>query len=493
MDNLLVEKEEIKGRIAGFRAQLETPEHNDDEHLHLQLKIARLELEINGYAIKLEKAEADGRENRVDKLLGTIKSAKDNLNKQLSLLQQQQSSRDLVQNILQIVTAVTETQNRIVTAVTETRTEVSDMKNEIVTIKNSLKKNLEEKDGSRLSWNHVRCFNPSVCAPSTILPRHPNRNQLFGSIRKALFEYTQIMVSLLAEQKCDEVTYIQEVSFQFFLNICRQYFPNNFQQNISLVKKGSKPGHLDISYSTILRNNVDELTKVHGECDSTLLYGNIPVACWEDKNLTKELTSSSEIGQAFAEVKGISEIFKNSISLAAPRFTGVLTSGLVWSLTIQEFRDGENRYTRTTPIETASQNGTISGANVDIVASLLIYHLETIQVLMQMIDEYHHSLHKKPATLVSDFPQDDHSQDHDDDDDDQGNNDGHQADQENRVTTRLQALSRKRPSRGHAQNQENQSSGKKRAGQNRNVLQVLGQKLSPENLLVHNTINSAFY
>jgi hypothetical protein len=42
----------IQGQIAGYRAQLETPEHNDDEHLHLQLKIARVELEINGYAIK---------------------------------------------------------------------------------------------------------------------------------------------------------------------------------------------------------------------------------------------------------------------------------------------------------------------------------------------------------------------------------------------------------------------------------------------------------
>jgi hypothetical protein len=47
-DELLVEKEEIKGQIAGYRARLETPEHNDDKHLHLQPKIARLELEING-------------------------------------------------------------------------------------------------------------------------------------------------------------------------------------------------------------------------------------------------------------------------------------------------------------------------------------------------------------------------------------------------------------------------------------------------------------
>jgi hypothetical protein len=296
------------------------------------------------------------------------------------------------------------------------------------------------------------------------------------------------MLSFLVDQKFDEVDYIQKESFQFFLKICRQYFPNNFQENITLVKKGPDSGPQGISYSTILRNNVDELTKVKGECDSTLLYGLIPVACWEDKNLTKTLTTPSEIGQAFAEVKGTSEIFKNSIRLTAPRFTGVLTSGLVWSLTIKEFRDGADLYTRTTPIETV-KNGTISNENVDIVASLLIYHLETIQVLMEMIDEYHHSLHKKPATFVSDFPQDDHSQGDDDDDDDQGDNVGPPADQENGVTTRLQILSLSSASRGHAQNKENKSSG---AGQKRNVLQVLSQnvKLSPENLLVHNTLNT---
>jgi hypothetical protein len=74
MDELLVEKEEIRGRIAGYRAQLETPEHRDDEHLSLQLKIARLELEINGYAIKLEKAEADGDGVREERYSGLIQS-----------------------------------------------------------------------------------------------------------------------------------------------------------------------------------------------------------------------------------------------------------------------------------------------------------------------------------------------------------------------------------------------------------------------------------
>jgi hypothetical protein len=85
MDDLLVENEEIKGRIAGFRAQLETLADNDDKHLRLQLKIARLELEINGYQIQFNKALADGINLlSLGPLLETIRSTSDNLDKLLA-------------------------------------------------------------------------------------------------------------------------------------------------------------------------------------------------------------------------------------------------------------------------------------------------------------------------------------------------------------------------------------------------------------------------
>jgi hypothetical protein len=105
VDELLVEKEEIKGRIAGYRAQLATPEHNDDEHLRLQLKIARLELEINGYAMKLEKAEADGDGVREERYAGLINKTRDNLhdlNQQLFLLQQREERQPNRGNFLSI-------------------------------------------------------------------------------------------------------------------------------------------------------------------------------------------------------------------------------------------------------------------------------------------------------------------------------------------------------------------------------------------------------
>jgi hypothetical protein len=88
MDELLVEKEEIRGRIARYQAQLATPEHNDDEHLRLQLKIARLELEINGYVIVFNNAIADGINLlSLGPLLETIQSTRK------FLLSQQQQER----------------------------------------------------------------------------------------------------------------------------------------------------------------------------------------------------------------------------------------------------------------------------------------------------------------------------------------------------------------------------------------------------------------
>jgi hypothetical protein len=103
MDELLVEKEEIKGRIAGYRDQLETLVDKDDEHLRLQLQTARLELdivclklEINGYEIQFNKAIAEG--NEKDKhLYGDLISKRaanlQPLEERHLLAQQQQTSR----------------------------------------------------------------------------------------------------------------------------------------------------------------------------------------------------------------------------------------------------------------------------------------------------------------------------------------------------------------------------------------------------------------
>jgi DNA-binding protein YbaB len=94
MDELLVEKEEIQGRIAGYQAQLAIPEHRNDKHLRLQLDIARLELEINGYAIKFNKALADGNNEDKELFADLIKSARNNLDKLLAQQQEQQQQED---------------------------------------------------------------------------------------------------------------------------------------------------------------------------------------------------------------------------------------------------------------------------------------------------------------------------------------------------------------------------------------------------------------
>jgi VIT1/CCC1 family predicted Fe2+/Mn2+ transporter len=101
LETLEREEQELINDISNHENQLQTA-LNDGKRKELQsaLKIARGELEITGYKIKLEKAEADGREDRVDKLLETIKTRGDNLDKLLAerlLLLQQLEERHLQQ------------------------------------------------------------------------------------------------------------------------------------------------------------------------------------------------------------------------------------------------------------------------------------------------------------------------------------------------------------------------------------------------------------
>jgi hypothetical protein len=67
--------------------------NNEDKMLFAGLiKIARFELDINGYAIKLEKAEADGDGVREERYAGLIKSARSNLDTLLSQEERTQHS-----------------------------------------------------------------------------------------------------------------------------------------------------------------------------------------------------------------------------------------------------------------------------------------------------------------------------------------------------------------------------------------------------------------
>ena len=268
----------------------------------------------------------------------------------------------------------------------------------------SAQEKFEDERGSNLPMKHLEYFHDRYIVSSKKVSL-PNTNPFHGFIREELLKYIITMTSFSMETTTSEIDDLQEeLTSQLFSNISEQYFSERFQNEIVLAKRGFDSR---TRYSTILRSNVGELTKVRGECDSTLLYGDIPVACWGNRSVSNKqfFTTRPKAGtfaQAFAEIKGTSEHFQNAIGLAAPRFTGVLTSGLVWTLVIQEFYEGSHRYTDTSPIAMLSRTGTIVDGNVDIVASLLMYHLEATEVLMGMIDDHFARLKNKPISVVFD-------------------------------------------------------------------------------------------
>ena len=90
MEELLEEKEDIKQDIALYRGQLQTALNDDRrKELKLALKIARLELEINGYKIELENAATYEEKQRLSDLINKARDTLHDLNVQL---QQKRSS-----------------------------------------------------------------------------------------------------------------------------------------------------------------------------------------------------------------------------------------------------------------------------------------------------------------------------------------------------------------------------------------------------------------
>lgn len=361
-------------------------------------------------------------------------------------------------------------------------------------VEHMLQKAHHSKDGSKLSTDCVNYFKSRKIKPEKI---RPQPNPLFQFIKNEVMAHSTNMINLCRANKVDEVTYVQPNSFCFFQKICQIYL-FEYLNEIELVNKTTNIGLT--SYTTILTCDNGENFYVNGQTDSTLLYCGIPIATWEDKNLKLTLDSTTEIGQALVEVKATSEYFKSSIGLPPPRFTGILTNGLVWSLVIQLYstESGKPLYTRTLPISIYSRDETstiitIVEENVNTVTSLLIYHLQTIQSLIHFVDLQNQKINNTPNLT---FPenQNDDQEDHDDDDDE--NNDD-KVKGKTSLKKAFQAISISSSGENKTsknKNKDQKSSGKKSGKNKRNALQSLNSNsmLTHENMYKHNAMQLSF-
>eukprot|EP00604_Paraphysomonas_vestita_P004441 CAMPEP_0174825186 /NCGR_PEP_ID=MMETSP1107-20130205/42519_1 /TAXON_ID=36770 /ORGANISM="Paraphysomonas vestita, Strain GFlagA" /LENGTH=447 /DNA_ID=CAMNT_0016056567 /DNA_START=2100 /DNA_END=3443 /DNA_ORIENTATION=- len=445
----------------------------------LEEKITELENEIR-HCWRLHDATEDKEEKR--ELRRLIEKRADNLDK---LLIQQREERHFQQS-----TQIQQTQQDVQSG-DETLADKLDE------IKALLQKAHHSKDGSKLSTECVNYFKSIKIEPAKIIPQP---NLLFQLIKNEVMAHSTNMINLRRANQVDEVTYVQPNSFRFFQKICQIYL-FEYQNEIELVNKTTNIGLT--SYTTILACDNGEIFYVNGQTDSTLLYCGIPIATWEDKNLKLTLDSTTEIGQALVEVKANSEYFKGSIGLPPPRFTGILTNGLVWSLVIQSYstESGKPLYTRTLPISIYSKDETstiitIVEENVNTVTSLLIYHLQTIQSLIHFVDLHNQKINNTPNLT---FPENQNDDQEDHDDDDEENNDDDKVQGKKSLKKAFQAISisssgENKTSKNKDENKNQKSSGKKSGKNKRNSLQPLNSNsmLTHENMYQHNAMQLSF-
>lgn len=228
------------------------------------------------------------------------------------------------------------------------------------------------RNGSQLTKNCVKTFNPITIPTDKLLSSE-------------VVEITNILTMHIADMKLlkeqgniDEVRYVQPKSKELVTTILSFYFPHVLSKIIVASKTEE---YEKTQYATVLIADDGEKIPVKGETDITILYCGVPVAVWEDKNLNKELKTPDEIGQSLAETKANAMTFVKSISLEAPTFCGILSTGLLWSLTTRRYHEGLENYFCTEPT-----------SDLDKAAGLLVQYLRSIQGLMLLVDKSIESL-----------------------------------------------------------------------------------------------------
>ena len=142
--------------------------------------------------------------------------------------------------------------------------------------------------------------------------------------------------------KQDEVKFVQPRSLALCQALFRVLLPDIFDE-LSFCRKGYDSGYT--SYSTVLMTAEGEACFVKGETDISIVYMGKCIMVWEDKKLTLEQFGGYKPrSQVLAEVKAMNQLIHESLQGYPPRFCGVLTNGIDWSIAQAIFKEGKQLF-----------------------------------------------------------------------------------------------------------------------------------------------------
>jgi hypothetical protein len=338
--------------------------------------------------------------------------------------------------------------------------------------------------GSQMTENCVACFHQMAQTCKQTAEADEFDQDKLIKIRALIQTYSESMKTLFERKKFAEMGkgQVQELSFALFKSVCEAYFPPRVLENFEFHNKSTCVQKTQ--YTTVLMEEDGGLIYVRGQTDSTLYYCDVPVATWEDKKLTLGLQTPAEIGQALVEVRAFGESFAKTARQIPLIFSGILTSGLAWSLFLRSYKDYDYSYTRTIPVSTYNATTKlIIPENINAVAILMMKHLDAISRLIDLVDK-ERKARNRPSVDVGDDVADLLG---DEDDRDDGGAGG-RSNQDPSLPREFLSLSITDPSRGNQSNKENEKTSSGKSGGSH---QANGGKSVLTNLNKHNRLTSS--
>jgi hypothetical protein len=246
---------------------------------------------------------------------------------------------------------------------------VREIKTMVEETNNLLKRKQASRDGSNLSDIHFHAFKSARMDPEMI-QGHPEQAQ---RIKQIVLDYHNVSLTALEDEKFDEVQYVQPRSQALCRDIFEMICPHR-SGNLSFAKKGV----LDTNYHTTLLMDDGSIVEITGQADIAVVYRDLCVMVWEDKNLNVDPTISAAKAQALAEAQAKAEALREFLSSSNFTFCGILTNGSQWSLDLATFEAGSLKLSRTSPIS--------ANAHLDQCCNILVHAVLCAEQLMKNID-----------------------------------------------------------------------------------------------------------
>jgi len=213
---------------------------------------------------------------------------------------------------------------------------------------NEVRKKNNTKNGNSLNSECFYAFNTLMISNDDIDERVCTYEKL-NAVKNLLTVYKNESKEHLKNHNIDEVRFVQPRSKKLLGDVSNLILTDfNNPADVARVLVADKKSLSDcIKYATVLNVSNSNVYEITGETDQSLMFDNICLLPWEDKNLSSTLSQKKAWSQILVETKANAEAFSRAVKREPQTYWGVLTSGLHWCFILRVYENGQSSYTCT--------------------------------------------------------------------------------------------------------------------------------------------------